>query len=115
MHKARERPPGSYFYGENLEKRRLMEPTVVVALISGSVSLAVCMINSYLQTRNIREQNHKTVELIDYKLTKLEETVNKHNKVVDRTYRLEEQTRIHEEKLKVANHRIEDLEKEKTQ
>ena len=87
-----------------------MDPNIAVALISGGVSLVVCVFNSLLQARNMKEQNHKTVELIDYKLTKLEETVNKHNKIVERTYRLEEQGRVHDEKIKVANHRIEDLE-----
>lgn len=97
------------------ERTEKMDPNIVGALISGGVALIVCLINGRFQVRNIKEQNHKTVELIDYKLTKLEETVNKHNQIVDRTYRLEEQTRVQEEKIKVANHRIEDLEKkEKT-
>ena len=38
--------------------------------------------------------------------------VNKHNQLVERTYRLEEQMHVHEEKIKVANHRIDDLERE---
>jgi hypothetical protein len=42
-------------------------------------------------------------KLVDYRLGKLEEKVAKHNQVVERTYRLEEQ-------MKVANHRISDLE-----
>lgn len=35
----------------------------------------------------------------------------KHNNVVERTYKLEELTALQEEKIKVANHRIDDLEK----
>ena len=34
-----------------------------------------------------------------------------HNSLIDRTYRLEERTELQEEKIKVANHRIDDLEK----
>ncbi len=41
--------------------------------------------------------------LTRYRLEQLEDKVNKHNQVVERTYRLEEQ-------MKVANHRIADLE-----
>lgn len=37
--------------------------------------------------------------------------VEKHNGVIERTYRLEETDKLLEEKIKVANHRIEDLER----
>jgi hypothetical protein len=42
-------------------------------------------------------------KLTNFRLQKLEEKVDKHNSVIERTYRLEEQ-------MKVANHRIGDLE-----
>lgn len=44
-------------------------------------------------------------KLINYRLSRLEERVNKHNSIVERTY-------ILEEKVSVANHRISDLEEE---
>ena len=37
--------------------------------------------------------------------------MEKHNQLVERTYRLEEQTAVLTEKQKVADHRIGDLEK----
>ena len=43
-------------------------------------------------------------------LEELEKKVDKHNSVVERTYGLEEAQAVLEEKIKVANHRIEDLE-----
>ena len=43
-------------------------------------------------------------QLIKYRLEQLEKKVEKHNSIVERTYLLEE-------KIKVANHRIEDLER----
>lgn len=66
--------------------------------------------------------NRKSTALIAYRLEELEEKVNKHNQLVDRTYKLEEKVEVIEtklegteslltEKVKVANHRIEDLEK----
>ena len=55
--------------------------------------------------------NRKSAALIAYRLESLEEKVNKHNQVVERTYRLEERTELQEEKIRVANHRIEDLER----
>ncbi|WP_206460433.1 hypothetical protein [Anaerovorax sp. IOR16] len=45
----------------------------------------------------------KSNSLIEYRMDKLETKVDKHNSVVERTYRLEEQ-------IKTANHRIADLE-----
>lgn len=49
-------------------------------------------------------------KLVNYRLTKLEEKVEKHNNIIERTYRLEEDEKIVKEKIKVINHRIEDLE-----
>ena len=55
--------------------------------------------------------NRKSAALIAYRLEELERKVQAHNNLIERTYYLEEQTAIQEEKIKVANHRIEDLEK----
>ena len=44
-----------------------------------------------------------SAKLINYRLSRLEEKVDKHNTVIERTFILEEQ-------MKVANHRIADLE-----
>lgn len=49
--------------------------------------------------------------LTQYRLEELEKKVQAHNSLIERTYRLEERTELQEEKIKVANHRIEDLEK----
>ena len=54
--------------------------------------------------------NRKSSALIAYRLELLEKKVDKHNSVVERTFKLEEQEAVLEEKIKVANHRIEDLE-----
>ena len=50
-------------------------------------------------------------KLIEYRLKQLEEKVNKHNNLIERTFKLEEKESLLEEKVRVANHRIEDLEK----
>ena len=48
--------------------------------------------------------------LTQYRLEQLEKKVEVHNKVIERVYRLEQRTELQEEKIKVANHRIGDLE-----
>lgn len=55
--------------------------------------------------------NKKNSALIAYRLEELEKKVDKHNSVIERTYSLEEAQAVIEEKIKVANHRIDDLEK----
>lgn len=84
------------------------------ALITGAVAIVVCMINNYYQQKRTEEANDKTVALIDYKLSELTKRVDKHNNVVERTFRLEEAVTLQDEKMKVANHRIDDLEKERS-
>ena len=52
-----------------------------------------------------------SAKLTSYRLEQLEKKVEVHNKVIDRVYKLEERTELQEEKIKVANHRIGDLER----
>lgn len=49
--------------------------------------------------------------LTNYKIEELRKEVEKHNKVVERVYALEKGVEVMDEKIKVANHRIEDLER----
>lgn len=50
-------------------------------------------------------------KLTTYRIEQLEKKVEKHNGVIDRVYKLEQREAVHEEEIKVANHRIEDLER----
>lgn len=71
--------------------------TIISSCITAGITLIVCLINNH-------GQQEKTRELVDYRLNELTKKVEKHNNIVERTY-------ILEEKMKVANHRIEDLER----
>ena len=51
-----------------------------------------------------------TSKLTEYRLKELEKKVEKHNNLIERTYRIEDKIILLEEKIKVANHRIDDLE-----
>ena len=76
-----------------------MESTIVIALISFMGTL----IGTFggIITSN---------KLTTYRISQLEAKVEKHNKVVERVYILEKDKAVFEEELKVANHRIHDLE-----
>lgn len=78
--------------------------TVISACISAGITLLVCLINNH-------GQQEKTRALMEYKMDELTKRVDKHNNLVERTYHLEETMMVHDEKIRVANHRIEDLEK----
>lgn len=78
---------------------------MVEALISAGSAIVVCVISNYFL-------HNKTQALINYKIDQLTKKVDLHNNAVERLYEAETTIRVHEEKIKVANHRIEDLEKE---
>ena len=48
--------------------------------------------------------------LTNYRIGQLEKKVEKHNNLITRTYKLEQEFAVMDEKVKVANHRIDDLE-----
>ena len=75
------------------------------AIIVAALGLVGTLVGSYLA-------NRKSTALIVYRLEQLEQKVSKHNKLVERTYALEEAVALAEERQKVANHRIDDLEKD---
>ena len=51
-------------------------------------------------------------KLVNYRLEQLEKKVSAHNDLIERMYSIESRTDVIEEKVKVANHRIDDLESE---
>lgn len=50
-------------------------------------------------------------KLTNYRIEQLEKKQEKYNNVIERTYHLEEHAQVTDEKIKVINHRIDDLER----
>ena len=73
--------------------------TIIGAIISGIVALVVS-----------GKQHDKTIALVEYRLNQLERKVDAHNNLVERMYEAEESIKLSEERIKVANHRLDDLE-----
>ena len=71
--------------------------TVIAAVISGAVTLVVCLITNHAQAE-------KTRALIDYRVSQLEKKQDKHNNLMERTFRLEG-------KMDEVSHEIHDLKK----
>jgi type VI protein secretion system component VasK len=76
----------------------------IVEVIIAALALVGTLGGSYMA-------NKETTALIAYRLEQLEYKVNKHNQVIERTYKLEEHEALMDEKIRVANNRIDDLEK----
>ncbi len=49
-------------------------------------------------------------KLSNYRIEQLERKVEKHNNLIERVYKLEQHDAVFDEEIKVANHRISDLE-----
>lgn len=81
------------------------------SFLSAAVTLVVCLINNHYQRVETDKKHSETIALIEYKLNELSNRVDKHNQLIERTYELEKKADLTEEKIKVANHRIDDLEK----
>lgn len=76
-----------------------MTETIIVA----AISMLGTLIGSFggIVTAN---------KLMNYRIEQLEKKVDKHNQVIDRVYKLEQHEGVVDEKIKVANNRIDDLE-----
>lgn len=99
-----------------------MSDAVIVALVSGGLTLLGTIITVVLSHKSTIATLEKNSELADQqikgeigvvneKIEELSRRVEKHNNVVERTYELERRADVAEEKIKVANHRIDDLER----
>lgn len=77
-----------------------MSESITIAILS----LAGTIIGSLL---GILASN----KLVVYRIEQLEKKVEKHNSVIERVYILEKDDAVIKEDIKVANHRIDDLEK----
>ena len=76
---------------------------VATALISGGFAAVAAIVVAAIQHK-------KTDALLEYRLRELEEKVDRHNNLIERTYELEKHAQLVDEQIKVANHRIGDLE-----
>ena len=78
-----------------------MGESIIVALITGLFALA----GTYFA-------NRKAAALMEYRLEQLEKKVDIHNKVVERTFKLEERTELQEAELNRHKERLRILEEQ---
>ena len=78
-----------------------MSTEIIVALIASGGGLLGSLVGVIASSK-----------LTTYRIQQLENKVEKHNTVIERTYKLEETEAVMQEQIRVANHRIADLEKQ---
>ena len=83
-----------------------MSEAIIVAIITGGVSLIGVIVSNNRTAQSMDAKLDKQQAVTETKLEELTREVRAHNNFAQRIPVLEEQ-------IKVANHRIEDLEKEK--
>ena len=76
-----------------------MDNTIVVAIISLIGTLGGSLGGILVANK-----------LTNYRVEQLEKKVEKHNQIVERVYHLKQKNAVQDEEIKVANHRISDLE-----
>ena len=92
-----------FLYPKTEKRKENSMETIISSCITATVTLVICLLNNH-------GQQEKTRALMEYKLDELTKRVDEHNHVVERTYSIERELSIQKEQIKVANHRIEDLE-----
>lgn len=76
-----------------------MSETIIVALIAFAGTAFGSVLSVFAANK-----------LSNYKIDELKNQVEKHNSVIERVFHLEQKEALLEEKISVANHRINDLE-----
>lgn len=87
------------------------QATIIAALVSAAAAIIVGLITSNAQHKKVLEELDKHSALQLYRIEQLEKKQDKHNEVIERTYELESRAALLERDMKVANHRISDLER----
>ena len=88
-----------------------MTEAIIGALITAAAEVACQLVIAANSRKTMQQAQYDSQKLIEYKIDKLSERVDKHNSVIARTYKLEQDYAVVAEQIKVANHRIEDLER----
>lgn len=84
---------------------------LICAALGIVASITVAAIQSHAQHSETLSEMDKRDALQAQKIEQLEKKMDKHNQLIERVYRLEQHNVLVDEQIKVANHRIDDLER----
>lgn len=84
---------------------------IIVGAITAAAAVICQVIISMSGRSAAQRERAESNRLITYRLEQLEKKMTLHNNVIERVYALEKDVDINKEKISVANHRIDDLER----
>ena len=87
-----------------------MNASIIVALVTGAFTLTGVIITVVAGNRSTAQQMKEQTDLTLYRIEELEKKQEKHNSLIERMYEAEDNIKLLDERVKVANHRISDLE-----
>lgn len=89
-------------------------PETVLVLLTSMITGGLTLIGVIYTTRKqhdiTTEEIKSEIQMIKKDINILEEKQDKHNQIIERVYQLEIVTKVLDERQKVANNRIDDLE-----
>jgi predicted nuclease with TOPRIM domain len=88
-----------------------MSTEIITSLIIASSSIICQLLINASNRKKLKADNENTKSLIVYRIDKLEQKQDKYNHLQERVFNLEKNSAVTDEEIKVANHRIADLEK----
>lgn len=69
-----------------------MSVELIGYIVSGVVSLLVCLVNNHFTRK-------QTEVLILYRIEQLEKSVSRHNNLIERMYKVEQDVALHDERI----------------
>lgn len=84
---------------------------VVSGVSAAAASIIVAVIQSRAQHNAVLFEMSKRDDLQAQRIEQLEKKMDKHNQLIERTYKVEESVKLLEKDIKVADHRLKNLEK----
>lgn len=89
-----------------------MTAEIWIAIITGIASVLGVVITVVYGNKSHEKKSKEQTEVTLYRIDQLEKKVELHNNAVERLYIVERKLEVDEEKIRVANNRIKDLEQE---
>ena len=87
-----------------------MATEIITALIVAGGSIICQLLIKASNRKKLKVENENTKSLIVYRIDQLEQKQDKYNHLQERVFNLEKDSAVVNEEIRVANHRIADLE-----
>lgn len=83
---------------------------IIVAIITGVFTLVGVIVTVAYGNKQTSKKIQASSDLTLYRLEQVEKKQDKHNNLIERVFKIEQHNAVVDEEIKVANHRIDDLE-----